>query len=180
MRAAFGAIAAEGFEGLRMRAVAVSAGVDHSTIHHYFDSKEALIDAVVAYATGRFRSTTPPAGTAAGRLAVHLKTLGERVVAEPDLHAVLRELDLRARRDEGLRATIGAHEQGWRRSLVALLTEGLRDGAVNPAVMPETAAELIIAAVKGASLNPAAARPALDHLLLLLTHTGAQQEPPEP
>jgi AcrR family transcriptional regulator len=128
VRAAVNAIASEGFEGLRIRAVAVSAGVDHSTIHHYFDSKEALIEAVVAYATGQFRSTTPPAGTAAGRLAAHLSRLGERIVAEPDLHAVLRELDLRARRDEGLRATIDAHERGWRLSLTGLLAEGQREG----------------------------------------------------
>jgi AcrR family transcriptional regulator len=180
VRAAFDAIAAEGFEGLRMRTVGAAAGVDHSTIHHYFDSKEALIEAVVAYATGQFRSTTPPAGTAAGRLAAHLRTLGERIVAEPGLHAVLRELDLRARRDEGLRATIDAHERGWRASLTGLLTQGMRDGALNQALAPETAAELIIAAVKGASLNPAAAPAALSHLYVLLAYTGAQQDRPDP
>jgi hypothetical protein len=37
---------------------------------------------------------------------------------------------------------------------------------------PEVAAELIIAAVKGASLSPAVARDALDHLYRLLTYTG--------
>jgi len=200
VRAAFDAIAADGFEGLRMRAVASAAGVDHSTIHHYFDSKEALIEAVVAYATGQFRSTTPPAGTAADRLATHLRTLGDRIVAEPELHAVLRELDLRAKRDGGLRATIDAHERGWRASLTGLLTEGQRDGtlydgtlydgtlcagtpgdgAPDPALAPQTAAELIIAAVKGASLNPATARAALGHLYILLANTGAQQDPSDP
>lgn len=134
----------------------------------------------MAYATGQSRSTTPSAGTAAARLAAHLRTLGDRIVAEPGLHAVLRELDLRARRDEGLRTTIDAYERGWRASLTGLLTQGMSDEALNQALAPETAAELIIAAVKGASLNPAAAPATLGHLYFLLAYTGAQQDRPDP
>jgi AcrR family transcriptional regulator len=89
--AAFAVIAREGFEGLRMRGVAANAGLDHSTVHHYFASKEELIEAVVADATGRFRSTTPAAGTGAERLRAHLDALATRIVAEPELHIVLRE-----------------------------------------------------------------------------------------
>src|SRR6185437_11530319 len=117
--AAFAVIAREGFEGLRMRSVAADAGLDHSTVHHYFASKEALIAAVVADATGRFRSTTPPEGTGAERLRAHLDTLAARIAAEPELHIVLRELDLRAKRDADLHAAIQAHERGWRGSLTA-------------------------------------------------------------
>jgi hypothetical protein len=93
---------------------------------------------------------------------------------------VLRELDLRARRDERLRAAIDAHERGWRASLTDLLTQGMGDGTLNQALAPEAAAELIIAAVKGASLNPVAAPAALGHLYFLLAYTGAQQDRPDP
>ena len=155
-----------------MRAIATEAGVDHSTIRHYFESKEALIEAVAAYATGQFRSTTPATGSAVERLAAHLRTLADRIVAEPGLHAVLRELDLRAKRDDSLRATIDALEDGWRGSLTGVLTEALRDGALNPAVIPRDTAELIIATVKGASLGAATARTVLDQLFGLLTTAG--------
>jgi AcrR family transcriptional regulator len=170
--ATYHAIARDGFEGLRMRAIATEAGVDHSTIRHYFESKEALIEAVAAYATGQFRSTTPAAGTAVERLAAHLRTLADRIVSEPGLHAVLRELDLRAKRDDGLRATIDALEDGWRGSLTGVLTEARRDGTLNQAVIPRDAAELIIATVKGASLGAATARTVLDQLFGLLTTAG--------
>ena len=155
-----------------MRAIATEAGVDHSTIRHYFESKEALIEAVAAYATGQFRSTTPAAGTAVERLAAHLRTLADRIVSEPGLHAVLRELDLRAKRDDGLRATIDALEDGWRGSLTGVLTEARRDGTLNQAVIPRDAAELIIATVKGASLGAATARTVLVQLFGLLTTAG--------
>jgi AcrR family transcriptional regulator len=170
--AAYRAVARDGFEGLRMRTIATEAGVDHSTIHHYFESKEALIEAVAGYATGHFRSTTPATGSAAERLAVHLRTLADRIVAEPELHTVLRELDLRAKRDDGLRAAIDAYEHGWRESLANVLTEASRQGALSPAVVPGDAAELIIATVKGASLNAAIARTVLDQLFGLLTSAG--------
>jgi AcrR family transcriptional regulator len=170
--AAFAVIAREGFEGLRMRGVAANAGLDHSTVHHYFASKEELIEAVVADATGRFRSTTPAAGTGAERLRAHLDALATRIVAEPELHIVLRELDLRAKRDAGLLATIQAHERGWRASLTAVADLARREGALNPVITPETAAELIISTVKGASLNAATARDVCGGLAALLTGAG--------
>ena len=162
-------IAADGFEGLRMRSVAASAGLDHSTVHHYFASKEALIEAVVADATGRFRSTTPAAGTGAERLRAHLDALAARIVAEPELHTVLRELDLRAKRDAELLATIAVHERGWRAALTAAAGLARREGTLNPVITPETAAELIISTVKGASLNAATATVVCRALGALLT-----------
>jgi AcrR family transcriptional regulator len=171
--AALAVIAREGFEGLRMRGVAADAGLDHSTVHHYFASKEALITAVVAQATSRFRSTTPAEGTGAERLRSHLGTLASRIVAEPDLHIVLRELDLRAKRDAGLHATIQAHERGWRGSLTAAADQARREGALSPLIAPETAAELIISTVKGASLNAATAWAVCGGLAALLTGADA-------
>src|SRR5437773_6954831 len=57
VQAAYRAIAAEGFEGLRTRDVADEAGVNVATLHYYFPTKEQLIRGVVEYTMGRFRST---------------------------------------------------------------------------------------------------------------------------
>ena len=54
VRSAFTAIARAGFEGLRLREVATAAGIDHSTVHHYFRTKQELVAATVAYSTGLF------------------------------------------------------------------------------------------------------------------------------
>ncbi|MEV5568413.1 TetR/AcrR family transcriptional regulator [Spirillospora sp. NPDC052269] len=168
--AAYRCLAASGFEGLRLREVAAQAGIDHSTIHHHFATKQDLVVAVVDHATGRFRSTTPPDGTSAERLRAHLDTLRRRIVDEPELHVVLRELDLRARRDPALREIISTREEGWRRSLSALLDGAAAEGALAPGVDPAAGAELIIATVKGASLTPDRAGDVLGLLDALLIH----------
>ncbi|MCL6735089.1 TetR/AcrR family transcriptional regulator [Streptomyces neyagawaensis] len=152
MNAAFRCLAEGGFEELRMRDVAGRAGIDHSTIHHHFPTKQALIVAVVDHATGQFGSTTPPDGSAADRLRGHLTALRQKIHDQPELHVVLRELDLRARRDPELREIIASREEGWRASLCTLLAEAAAHGALTAGVDPAAGAELIIAAVKGASL----------------------------
>jgi AcrR family transcriptional regulator len=159
--AAYDRIARHGFDGLRLRDVATDVGIDHSTIHHHFPTKQDLITAVVDHATGQFRSTTPGEGTAADRLRAHLGALVKMIEERPELHAVLRELDVRATRDPSLRAVVAEREQGWR----AALTEVFRqEDAWVAGLPPSEGAELVIATVKGASLRPETARLTLRHL----------------
>jgi AcrR family transcriptional regulator len=168
VEAAFETVAAEGFEGLRMRGIAARVGGDHSTIRHYFASKEALVEAVAGYAAEKFRGTTPAAGRGTDRLAGHLRTLAARIVAEPDLHAVMRELDLRANRDPALRSTLNDLERGWRHSLQGVIRQAIGEGTVEATVSPADTAELIVAVAKGASLDPLTAPAAFRQLTRLL------------
>ncbi|MEJ3747842.1 TetR/AcrR family transcriptional regulator [Actinomycetes bacterium KLBMP 9797] len=170
VRAAYQRLAAGGFEGLRLRDVAGQVGIDHSTIHHHFPTKQDLVVAVVDHATRQFWSTTPPAGSPVDRLRGHLATLRQKIIDQPELHVVLRELDLRARRDPELREIIASREEGWRNSLRALLAVAAADGALAPGVDPAMGAELIIAAVKGASLTADRAGDVLGLLDRLLIH----------
>ena len=59
MHAAFERVAEIGFEGLRLRQVAEQVGIDHSTLHHHFATKQALIVAVAEYTTRQFWPTAP-------------------------------------------------------------------------------------------------------------------------
>ncbi|MFD9948992.1 TetR family transcriptional regulator C-terminal domain-containing protein [Nonomuraea sp. NPDC059023] len=124
--------------------------------------------AVVDHATRQFWSTTPPDGGPVERLRQHLATLRQKVIDQPELHIVLRELDLRARRDPQLQEIIASREEGWRDSLRALLADAAATGALAPAVDPATGAELIIATVKGASLASSRAGDVLELLDRLL------------
>ncbi|MCX5202819.1 TetR/AcrR family transcriptional regulator [Streptomyces sp. NBC_00237] len=168
MQAAYQCLAESGFERLRLRDVAAHVGIDHSSIHHHFPTKQDLVVAVVDHATQQFRSTTPPDGSPVERLRHHLATLAQKIVDQPELHIVLRELDLRARRDPELRKIIASHEEGWRNSLHALLTNAAAAGALAPDVDPATGAELVIATVKGASLSSDRAGDVLELLEQLL------------
>jgi AcrR family transcriptional regulator len=154
--AAFRRVAESGFEGLRLRQVAEDVGIDHSTLHHHFATKQNLVEAVAAYTTRQFWDTSPPAPEPAAELRTHLRVLQQMIVERPDLFAVTVELDLRARRDPAVAAAMAAHESGWREKLVEILTDLVLD--------PETSAELVIAVVKGVRLLPDVAGRVLDLL----------------
>src|SRR2546430_15299503 len=168
VEAAYRRIAECGFEGLRLRDVAAEVGIDHSTIHHYFPTKQALVTAVVDYATRQFWTSEPHAEAAADELRRQLTRLARMIVERPELHIVVRELDLRARRDAEARAVVASREEGWRASLAELFAAGAPAGAWWPAADPAMAGELVIAAVKGASLDPEHAVGALHQLERLL------------
>lgn len=124
VHAAFSAIAEQGFEGFRLRPIAEAAGIDHSTLHHYFPTKADLIAAVVQHVTSQLEGTMRSDLEPAQRLRHHLDEIATAIVRQPELFVVLYELDLRGRRDESIAATLSQDEQGWRHALAALFTEG--------------------------------------------------------
>jgi AcrR family transcriptional regulator len=166
--AAYQQIAARGLEGLRLREVSAAAGIDHSTLHHYFATKQDLVKAVVSYATRQFWTADKPEGTPAELLSFQLARLAGMIEDRPELHRVVRELDLRALRDPEVATVISAWEQGWRTSLAEMFSAGLTDGSWAEGVDAAAAVELVIAAVKGGSLVPDRARTALGQLERLL------------
>lgn len=164
VEAAFRRVAESGFEGLRLRQVAEDVGIDHSTLHHHFATKQDLVEAVAAHVTRQFWDTAPDAPDPASALRAHLCALGQMIVERPDLFVVTVELDLRARRDPAVAAAMAAHESGWRGMLVEVLRDLVPD--------PETSAELVIAAVKGVRLLPDVAAPVFDQLADQLIRQG--------
>lgn len=154
VRAAYGIIAAKGFEGLRLREVATKAGIDHSTLHHHFRTKRDLIAAVLDYATEQFRPPPRKNEATPTSLHAHLSLLSRMIVDRPELHVVLREFDLHAVRDARIRTIIAKREQGWREQLVQRIEFAAEEGNWPSGYEPAIGAELIIAVVKGASFNP--------------------------
>ena len=60
VEAAFKALAQEGFEGLRTRDIAASVGINSATLHHYFQTKQDLIDAIAEHLERRLRTERAP------------------------------------------------------------------------------------------------------------------------
>jgi AcrR family transcriptional regulator len=167
VRAAFDRVAEGGFEGLRLRQVAEDVGIDHSTLHHHFATKQDLIGAVADYATRQFwvlGDSVPE--DPADAMRAHLAGLRQLINDWPELLVVTAELDLRARRDPVIAVALDHQQAGWREVLVSMLTRGNAGGAW--AVDAAACAELVIAVVKGVRLAADLAGPAFAQLEQLL------------
>ena len=82
--AAYKRIAERGFEGLRTRDVASDVGVNVATLHYYFPTKEKLIEAVVALAMGRFRTTLEMSGGSKNVMQAYLRGVRGLLSEEPE------------------------------------------------------------------------------------------------
>lgn len=155
--AAYRQLAAEGFEGLRTRAVAARAHVDVATLHHHFPTKEALVRGVVGGALTRFRATLPGSGSAADRLRGHFRGLRRLSREDPELFAVMGELALRARRDGAVAEILRDTDAYWHDTLRGLIRAAKREGAIAPGD-PDDLAGLVVVALKGTYMLPASSR----------------------
>jgi AcrR family transcriptional regulator len=140
-------LAEKGFEGLRLWEVAEQVGINHSTLHHYFPTKEALVQAIVLSLTQRLaEAATPTGGTPLDQLHSHLHALLLLTQREPELFTALNEIGLRAKRDPAIRATAELREEAWHGFLVSTLQEGIKQG-IWPQDLDAQAAAFAIRAV---------------------------------
>jgi AcrR family transcriptional regulator len=170
IRAAFSAIAERGFEGFRLRPIAAAAGIDHSTLHHYFPTKEHLVAAVLEHVTSQLEGTMDTDLEPAARLRHHLGSVAAAIRQRPELFVVLDELDLRTRRDPAMAVAVERDEQGWRTALAALFTEGNEKRAWSVDV--GSSVELVIATLKGLRLRPDTAEAVVAQLCDLYSSGG--------
>lgn len=165
VRIAYRHLAERGFEGLRVRAVAAEAGINHATLLHYFPTKEALIQGVVMFLVQEFSiNRSPDDGTATpGPLEEVRREFADvrhRLRATPEMFVVLSELAVRARRDTAIAHILHEMEEGWRGQLVHILARGVADGVFRPdLVIEDTAMALTtqLAAIGYRVLDPVGA-----------------------
>jgi AcrR family transcriptional regulator len=157
MRATFDIIAAEGFEGLRTRAVADRAGVNIATLHYYYPTKEALIGAFAQYLGGIFVSAHAPAVPSTGRggldrLRQEFADAAYYMAEHKDLMTVMGEIALRARRDPVVKQNLETMLFYWRRSLAETVEVGLKDGSFRPELDADQVTATLIALFSGLSV----------------------------
>ena len=154
--AAYGLIAEKGIEGLRTRDIAAKVGINISTLHYYFDTKEKLIAAVVDHVNHLFQTLRAPArvgATPLDELRQLLESQTHRQRVAPELATVIHETMLRARRDEPVRAAFDATLRMWRASVEELIARCIRDGYLREDLAPGPIAEALTACLIGATLQ---------------------------
>lgn len=154
--AAYQLIAESGLEELRTRDIAAKVGINISTLHYYFETKEELITAVVDHMTELFRTLRAPlpAGASALEELRHaFVTQAYRRRVEPWLDLVVQEMMLRARRDEKVRARLELMLLGWNGYVEAVIARGVRDGDFAGDLDPKIAAAIVTAHAMGSNLQ---------------------------
>jgi AcrR family transcriptional regulator len=132
IRVASRLIAENGIEALRTRDIAAAAKINVATLHYYFPTKEALVQAVVADLIEQFRSargSTHESGQSALQLLrLEMQDVRTRLTSAQEQLAVLTELSIRARRDPVLAQIVRRMDTGWHRQLSGILERGKESG----------------------------------------------------
>jgi AcrR family transcriptional regulator len=150
--AAFETIAERGYEGLRVRDVAFQVGLNGATLHHYFPTKEVLIQAVLVYANERLHSILRDlSGTPSEQMRQYLQRLRVMMRTEPELFIVLVETNLRAQHGLALHYVM-QQEAYWHEQLASILKAGVVQQQWGLVVEPIAMATTIVTLVEGAGM----------------------------
>jgi AcrR family transcriptional regulator len=132
IRVASSLIADKGIEALRTRDIAAAAKINIATLHYYFPTKEALIQAVIADSIDQFRSAREgrhlPIESARQQLRLEMQDVRTRLVSAQEQLAVLTELAILARRDPEVAHILKRMDHGWHRQLSEILQRGKKSG----------------------------------------------------
>ena len=161
-------IAEEGIDEVRIARVATRARASSGLVHHYFSTREELLEQALVHSferagDDRFGDDSRPApGSAA-------KTFGLAIreclpfPGEAEREWVLWvELWLRAVREPGLREVAAKLYDRYRRWLAAMIRAGEKSGEFTLAGNAEEIADIAMALLDGAGIRAMVADPAMD------------------
>jgi AcrR family transcriptional regulator len=152
--AAYRLIAEKGLEGLRTRDIAARAGVNISTLHYYFGTKETLLEAVVQYVSEKFSGEARVRGPMAmPTLRQHFENSWLSFQKNPGLSIVLQELALRAQRDTTTRTAFRALFRHWNMLVEGILSEEVRAGTFRADLDARDAAPAVTSFIMGAMMQ---------------------------
>lgn len=158
--AAYAMIAEKGLEGIRTRDVAARAGVNISTLHYYFGTKEALLLAVVEHVGTTFARRDAGLAASDETLSEHLRAAWRSFQETPHLAVVLQELVVRAQRDRAARAAFRGLHAFWNRLVEQALQRSIERGQVRRDLDPIAGARIVTSFIIGATaqlgVNPKA------------------------
>ena len=157
-------IAAEGLDAVRIARVAQRAGASTSLVHHYFSTREELLEQALIHSferagDDRFGEGAGGAGDG-GAAAPGAAALAEATRAslpapgEQEREWVLWvELGLRAVREPDLRPVANRLYERYRDWLASLVSEGIEAGEFDSAADPAAVADLAISLLDGAGVR---------------------------
>lgn len=142
----------DGSAGIRVRDVAVEAGVSTGIVHYYFGSKDEILVDALRWAIGKPAERFAEMRRDGDHLRV-LATLLEVSLPHPgvlfDEYVLWLELWTAVTHDAALQPLCEELAADYREELVKLVQEGTAEGAFHPIAAPDEVAERISAMVDG-------------------------------
>jgi TetR/AcrR family transcriptional regulator, regulator of cefoperazone and chloramphenicol sensitivity len=157
VQSAYQLIAEKGMAGLRIRDVASRIGLNHATLLYYFPTKEALIQAVVAFCIRQLQVLQAPRSAPPETAGEHLRQrylddLAYQLREAPELFLVLDELLLYSRRDAAIHSILSDAVTNWQRSMESLIEEEITAGRFRQDLNARSAALTLMAFCQGIGL----------------------------
>lgn len=179
--AAWSCFARQGYHRATMQDIATEAGLSAGGIYRYFDSKEAVLRAIVDRNTNRFTQLVRDVRAELASPVDALRAIGQAMFLQPqdpllDIHIRL-DVELRgeALRNDGLREAFRQQLVFWRTAMTDVLREAQRAGQLRPEVDPEALIVLGMCAYEGLRqwklLDPEMFRPAEVYRLIMMLAT---------
>jgi len=148
-------VAQQGADAVRLRDVALTAGVSIGALQHYFDSRDQLIheafDQHARYVVETIEKADDPAAEPWPRLAA----MFEAVAGKPDFTrrcALWIEFAAAAQHDKQLRDLMDGAYEAWRTMLRAVVDAGVQTKAFQPALPPDAVVACLLALIDGFEL----------------------------
>jgi len=168
-------IAERGVEGLRIRDVADSVGINNATLHYYFKTKEILIEAVVNQIVYKLVSTYDPQrsqtlNTPVDELEAHLRDILFQMRQTPARFVVLSELLMRSLHEPAIYAILKKTDDNWHAFLVDILRRGIETGVFKPHLDASMMSSMIMMLLKGFNLQLNASTDDLELVLVQVRH----------
>ena len=166
--AAFALISEHGLEGFRVRDVAERVGINISTLHYHFKTKQNLIEAVLRYAIHQIATTHDPSlrppQTAREKLHQMLVDHYYQHTHHPNYYLVIAEITLRSFRDPAVRTIVEKQDALWLLSIETILKEGIDAGEFKGDLVPTHMANHMILLLRGTLLSPNFTREHWEHM----------------
>jgi AcrR family transcriptional regulator len=148
-------VATQGADAVRLRDVALRAGVSVGSLQYYFDSRDQLIreafDQHAREVVDSIALADDPTAEPWARLAA---VLGAAVL-KPDFCercALWIEFAAAALHDDQLRTLMDSAYEAWRGLLANIVQEGIEDGAFHPSLPPRSVVTCLLALIDGLEL----------------------------
>lgn len=154
LEATYRALCEHGYAALTLQDIADESGKSKASIHYHYDTKADLFSAFLEFLYERYTDRIDDARREDPR--DHLRSLLDATLASdadaPDeaFQTAILEVKAQAPYDDAIQARLVAFDDYLFDRLRDVVAEGVESGAFGDAVDPETAADFLTTAIKGA------------------------------